>query len=392
MRTRPRSHADETARAAALPARYNASLVEDRAYADTLARTRTAVAEDRITPAPHDATDAPLERGHVLGRYVILERLGAGGMGVVYAAFDPGLDRKVALKLLGRPDEAPEGSSLGPGARLLREAKALARLAHPNVVAVHDAGQVDGRVFVAMEFVPGVTLRHYLSQRTLHWREILALFVAAGRGLQAAHAAGLVHRDFKPENVLVGDDGRVRVLDFGLARASESEESGVLEQVLKASRDTPPVRERATDASGTDFAMNSMVSVDSRLTRVGALIGTPAYMAPEQYMGLPTSASSDQFSFNYTLTFKGGRGDPFQGLSARNSYKPWTIPHPASPQERPPGHHEPGESQETRGSHGRDEILVHQHTRVGLSTMPHKKPSQSAAAGPWSKQGAAAWR
>ncbi|MDC0666404.1 serine/threonine-protein kinase [Nannocystis sp. ncelm1] len=301
MRTRPRLHAGKTARAVARPARYTGVLVKDRAYADTLALSRTAVAEDRITPAPHDLTDAPLEPGHLLGRYIILERLGAGGMGVVYAAFDPGLDRKVALKLLGRPDEAPEGGSLGPGARLLREAKALARLAHPNVVAVHDAGQIEGRVFVAMEFVPGVTLRHYLSERTLHWRDILALFVAAGRGLQAAHAAGLIHRDFKPENVLVGDDGRVRVLDFGLARASGSEDSGILEQVLKASSESSPARERPPDGSGADFLLGSLVSVDSRLTRVGALIGTPAYMAPEQYMGLETSARSDQFSFCVSL-------------------------------------------------------------------------------------------
>ncbi|WP_275937590.1 serine/threonine-protein kinase, partial [Nannocystis exedens] len=227
--------------------------MEDRAYAETLALTRTAVADDPVAPAPR-AADAPLEPGQLLGRYIILERLGAGGMGVVYAAFDPGLDRKVALKLLGRPEGAPESDSHGPGARLRREAKALARLAHPNVVAVHDAGEVDGRVFVAMEFVPGVTLRHYLAERKLPWRDVLALFVAAGRGLQAAHAAGLVHRDFKPENVLVGDDGRVRVLDFGLARTSESEEPGPDGHVPKASDSLPAwasgLRERLLDGSG----------------------------------------------------------------------------------------------------------------------------------------------
>ncbi|WAS96698.1 serine/threonine-protein kinase [Nannocystis punicea] len=366
--------------------------MEDRAYAETLALTRTAVADDRVVPAPLDP-DAPLEPGQLLGRYIILERLGAGGMGVVYAAFDPGLDRKVAIKLLDRPESAPEGDTHGPGARLRREAKALARLAHPNVVAVHDAGEVDGRVYVAMEFVPGVTLRHYLAERRLHWRDVLALFVAAGRGLQAAHAAGLVHRDFKPENVLVGDDGRVRVLDFGLARASEAEESGphghvpkasdasawasgLRERLLEASSarnpkidvtpppwasglrerlleaqgarnpklgvtpppfdlreappgaasmhtpdavaDTPPawasglrerlpleasgLRERLPpEASGAAFDIGSLVSVDSRLTRVGALVGTPAYMAPEQFMGLPTSPRSDQFSFCVAL-------------------------------------------------------------------------------------------
>ncbi|MDC0716394.1 tetratricopeptide repeat protein [Nannocystis bainbridge] len=309
--------------------------MEDRAYASTLALTRTAVADDRPVAATHDIVDAPLERGQLLGRYIILEPLGAGGMGVVYAAFDPGLDRKVALKLLGRPEGAGADDSHGPGARLRREAKALARLAHPNVVGVHDAGEVDGRVYVAMEFVPGVTLRSYLAERKLPWRDVLALFIAAGRGLQAAHAAGLVHRDFKPDNVLVGEDGRVRVLDFGLARASESEGPCPEGHASKDTLDTPPpwasglrerlpevtglreradasglrdrlsdissLREHLAEASGAHLDLGSLVSVDSRLTRVGALVGTPAYMAPEQFMGLPTSPRSDQFSFCVAL-------------------------------------------------------------------------------------------
>ena len=174
--------------------------MDDKAYAETLAISRTLVADDPVTPAPRPA-DPGLARGQSLGRYVILERLGAGGMGVVYVAYDPELDRKVAIKILGRHGGG-SGGSIGD-ARLLREAKALARLSHPNVVAVHDAGAIDGRVFVAMEFIPGATLREHLSRQTWPWRRVLELFLAAGRGLQAAHAAGLVHRDFKPESGLM---------------------------------------------------------------------------------------------------------------------------------------------------------------------------------------------
>lgn len=198
----------------------------------------------------------PLGRGAAVGRYVILDPVGAGGMGVVYAAYDPELDRRVALKLL-----APERSGGEPGRlRLLREAQALARLAHPNVVAVHDAGTFGERVFVALELVEGETLGRWLRAEPRPWREVLARFLPAGRGLAAAHAAGLVHRDFKPENVLLGTDGRVRVADFGLARALEEPEEAP-----------------------------------------GAAPGTPAYMAPEQRRGMAADARSDQFSFCVAL-------------------------------------------------------------------------------------------
>src|SRR5262245_38729127 len=158
---------------------------------------------------------ALLERGAAVGRYVILDRLGTGGMGVVYSAYDPELDRKVALKLL-RPDRGPFSGEAGR-LRLLREAQAIARLSHPNVIAVYDTGSFGDQVFVAMEFVEGWTLRQWLEEKRPAWREVLARFVLAGRGLAAAHAVGLVHRDFKPENVLLGKDGRVRVADFGIA-------------------------------------------------------------------------------------------------------------------------------------------------------------------------------
>src|SRR5262249_38146209 len=160
------------------------------------------------------AGGATLATGTKLGRYVVLERLGAGGMGVVYSAYDPELDRSVAVKLL-RPDASVRADGR---TRLLREAQAMAELAHPNGVPVHDVGAFGDQVFVAMELVRGRTLRDWLAAARRRWREVLDVMVQAGRGLAAAHAAGLVHRDFKPENVLIGADGRARVVDFGLAR------------------------------------------------------------------------------------------------------------------------------------------------------------------------------
>jgi len=138
-------------------------------------------------------------------------------MGEVYAAYDPELDRKVAVKLLHV--SAGVGPALGEQkARLLREAQAIARLSHPNVVVVHDVGSFEDQVFVAMEFVDGNTVSHWLHAGARSWREIIDVFVAAGRGLSAAHAARLVHRDFKGENVMLTATGHVRVMDFGLAR------------------------------------------------------------------------------------------------------------------------------------------------------------------------------
>ena len=213
-----------------------------------------------------------LDRGATVGRYVVLDRIGAGGMGVVYAAYDPELDRRVAIKLL-RPDRF---SSEAGRLRLLREAQALARLTHPNVVAVYDAGTFGDRVFVAMELVEGETLRQWLGEGPRSWREVLDRFLPAGRGLAAAHAAGLVHRDFKPENVLLGRDGRVRVADFGLAKA------------LADAEEEPP-GEAAEPGEGTP------------LTEWGVVLGTPAYMAPEQLRGIAADARSDQFSFCVAL-------------------------------------------------------------------------------------------
>ena len=196
--------------------------------------------------------------GTRIGAYEITARLGAGGMGEVYRAADPRLGRDVAIKVLRE----------GGHARLLREAQAMAKLSHPNVVVVYDVGLVEDRVFVAMELVEGDTLRGWLAARPRRPREILDAYLRAGRGLAAAHAAGLVHRDFKPDNVLVGRDGRVCVADFGLAGAAEA---AVPAEPADSPRDT------------------------------GAGAGTPAYMAPEQHAGDPVDARADQFAFAVSL-------------------------------------------------------------------------------------------
>ena len=161
-----------------------------------------------------------LARGATIGRYLVLTLLGKGGMGEVYAAYDPELDRKVAIKILRLRRDSGVDPSEGRG-RMLREAQAMAQLSHPNVVAVYDVGTLGENVFLAMEFVDGTTLSYWQHAQARPWRETVAHYVAAGRGLAAAHQRGLVHRDFKPENAMVGRDGQVRVMDFGLARSAE---------------------------------------------------------------------------------------------------------------------------------------------------------------------------
>ncbi|HYV49015.1 MAG TPA: serine/threonine-protein kinase [Myxococcaceae bacterium] len=245
------------------------------------------VARAESSPAP--------QRGDRLDRFLILGELGRGGMGVVYAAFDPQLDRKVALKLL-RPDAS--ASHVEPAEqrrRLLKEAQALARLSHPHVVRVYEAREVGDEVFVVMELVEGQTLGEWLRAPGRSWREVLDVFLKAGGGLEAAHRAGLVHRDFKPENVLIGKDGRVLVTDFGLARVESVDQ-------------TPATARLAATA----------VAVAERgdlrpLTRTGALVGTPAFMAPEQWEGAPADARSDQFGFCVALHLGLYGFRPFEG-------------------------------------------------------------------------------
>jgi len=245
---------------------------------DTNATKREGHSERPKKPTPYEGR---LPRGTSVGRYVVIDVIGRGGMGVVYSAYDPELDRRLAIKLLqAKPSNG--STSGGDQAWLLREAQALARLSHPNVIAVHDVGTLPGdRVFVAIELVEGSTLRAWLKARPRSWREVRDVMLAAGAGLAAAHAANLIHRDFKPENVLVGNDGRVRVMDFGLARLSTDET-------------TPTSR-----ASDRNIEARSPLS--ESLTIAGSVVGTPAYLAPEIYDGLPASARSDQFAFGVTF-------------------------------------------------------------------------------------------
>jgi len=242
------------------------------------------------------------------GPYVLLHRVGEGGMGVVYRAHDPRLDRDVAVKVLRT---ASRGRRDGDAAaRLVREARALARFTHPNVVEVYDVGRIGARVFVAMEFVDGVTLGRWLkSQPSV--QEILGRFCAAGRGLLAAHEAGLVHRDFKPDNVLVGEDGRVRVTDFGLARSAHPE-AGSQSRSRAGSQSGPPSGSRSGSRSGSGIEPATLDVGRTALTGAGLAMGTPRFMAPEQHYGEPTDARTDQYAFCVALleALIGGRAFP----------------------------------------------------------------------------------
>jgi serine/threonine protein kinase/WD40 repeat protein len=221
----------------------------------------------RMKDAPKMKDASPRPRPVCVGRYELGDAVGTGGMGVVYRAHDPDLDRTLAIKVV----HAGDASS---GARLLREAKAMAQLRHPNVVPIFDVGPAEGAVFVAMPLLEGGTLRDWLDSDARTFGEILDRFIAAGRGLAAAHAAGLVHRDFKPENVLLGRGGETQVSDFGI--------------VCLAGDETAPSTSASTLASDT-------------LTKTGDILGTPAYMAPEQLRGRPSDARADQFSFCIAL-------------------------------------------------------------------------------------------
>ena len=250
------------ARAASAERRSSGNIeTEHSVPPEALEDTALAPASGVIAGASHK----PLTTGAKVGRYTIGERLGMGGMGVVYAARDPDLDRDVAIKVLrsefarSNPDSAQ---------RIAREAQAMARISHPNVVNVYDVGTLGDQVFVAMERINGKNLREWLGAAPRTVGEILEVFIAAGRGLIAAHDAGIVHRDFKPDNVLVGNDGRARVTDFGLAYDHRTAE---------------PLTSSSSEGA----------------TR--PIVGTPSYMAPEQHAGGNADPRTDQFSFAVSL-------------------------------------------------------------------------------------------
>ncbi|MDB4955093.1 MAG: hypothetical protein JWO36_2662, partial [Myxococcales bacterium] len=260
---------------------------ECRRVLSSLAREGTGeestLAADEEAPA---VVRDELASGDQVGRYVIRARLGAGGMGVVHAALDPELGREVAIKILA-PRLGGSAARTMYEERLRREARALAQLAHPNVVAIHDVGHVGERLFIAMEMLDGDTLAGWCSAARHSPREILERLLEAGRGLAAAHAAGIVHRDVKLENMMLGKDGRVRVVDFGLART----------------RDEPG------EAAGAQLGAGS----DGSLTTPGAVMGTPHYMAPEQHRGEEVDARTDQFAFCVALYVALYDARPFEG-------------------------------------------------------------------------------
>ncbi|MEO8705458.1 MAG: serine/threonine-protein kinase, partial [Kofleriaceae bacterium] len=238
---------------------------DDDAEAPTLAHPATPTVVER----PSQPAIAEAKAGSVVGRYKLVERLGAGAMGVVWSAQDPQLDRRIAIKLvhpnLARSAEASE--------RLLREARAMAKLSHRAVVTVHDAGEATGQLFLAMELVEGTTLGAMLRRRDdRDWSRWFAMTLEAGRGLAAAHRADVMHRDFKPDNVLVDRAGRVCVADFGIATLGDA-----------------GVAAAATARWQADTPLD--------LTTTGALMGTPTYMSPQQLRGEPVDARADQFAF-----------------------------------------------------------------------------------------------
>ena len=266
------------------------------------------------------SSDVELPRAppHRMGRYVILRLLGVGGMGEVYEAYDPELARRVAIKVV----QTRSGSHVQPDrrqrdrARLVREAKSLARLSHPNIVPIYDVGILDDQsIFVAMEFVAGLSLREKMADGCEHWREHLDIALQAGLGLAAAHDAGLVHRDVKPENIMVGSDGRVCLLDFGLAKGEQDGRP----KPTNGSEQPDGLRVPAAWAERLNFAERTSANEPVHITRSGSVVGTPGYLAPEQLDGHSGQIASDVFAWSCVVfeVICGQPPFPSQPINAR---------------------------------------------------------------------------
>ena len=271
-------------------------MASDRTYdPDHSDDTRTIADHRRDRTLNAKQSREPIERGTSMGRYLVLDEIGEGGMGVVIRAYDPKLHREVALKKLHRGSLDAESQ-----ARLFREAQAMAQLSHPNVITIHDVERTEQGVVMAMEFVEGQTLSQWNKSGPHPWQEVVERFKQAGYGLLAAHQAGLVHRDFKPGNVITGHDGRVQVMDFGLARAEPSLYSS--DQRLSSSVDSEaPEPGLEPESSLLGMAAEHSGSLDVPLTEAGLVMGTPAYMAPEQHRGDVADARCDQYAFCISL-------------------------------------------------------------------------------------------
>lgn len=277
--------------------------------------------------------------GEVIDRYVVSGTLGSGGLGSVYEAYDPELQRHVALKLLkphvGRTKTAAQA---GHQLRMLREAQAMAKLQHPNVVHVYDVGTHGDEIFIAMERVQGLTLGRWARASARGWRATLDVMVGAAEGLRAAHEAGMVHRDFKPSNVIVRPDGRAQVLDFGLARGDaggsldgadlsidsrddESDEAMDYEPETTVSDLENHHRRSASDIVAIALEGEVQPLLFTELTQVGLVMGTPPYMAPEQFFGNPVDHRADQFSYCVTLFGMLALRRPFSGGSTDEIYE-----------------------------------------------------------------------
>ena len=250
---------------------------------------------------------AGYNRGDAIGRYLVIGELGQGGLGLVYLAYDPDLDRRVAVKILRTRASRGSDATLHK-IRLMREAKAMAQFSHPNIVAVYDVGVCRGEVFIAMEYVEGLGLRQWITKHKPEWPEIRDVMVDAAKALEEAHRSGLVHRDFKPSNLLVTESRQVKVLDFGLARNIATR------QDAEASVAISDLDFYESGDYSTPEPLSRAAALDEPLTQSGQLMGTPGYMAPEQYdASRLVDSRSDQFAFCVTLHEALYRRRPFRG-------------------------------------------------------------------------------